>query len=156
MRGLRHRVDRILVLLLQLSKLLIKASLVVCIALCVSFVITFQAGEEEEEEEGRGHRNCNRHITSQSFRGRWTSTGGVRISSASRDTSSSQSALSPALSPLDSCCERPWRVRSSQWAEQVFASHICFSAPRKHLTALSFCGYDTEVWAGGRRGGGGC
>ena len=87
------------------------ASLVACIALCVSFVITFQAGEEEEEEEGRGHRNCNRHITSQSFRGRWTSTGGVRISSASRDTSSSQSALSPALSPLESCCERPWRVR---------------------------------------------
>ena len=38
-------------LLLQLSKLLIKASLVVCIALCVSFVIIFQAGEEEEEEE---------------------------------------------------------------------------------------------------------
>ena len=111
-RGLPRRVDRILVLLLQLSKLLIKASLVVCIALCVSFEIIFQAGEEEEEEEeGRGHRNCNRHITSQSFRGRWTSTGGVRISSASRDTSSSQSALSPALSPLESCCERPWRVR---------------------------------------------
>ena len=41
--------------LLQLSKLLIKASLVVCIALCVSFVITFEAREEEEEEEeGRG------------------------------------------------------------------------------------------------------
>jgi len=43
------------VLLLQLSKLLvIKASLVVCSGLCVSFVITFQAREEEEEEEGRG------------------------------------------------------------------------------------------------------
>ena len=37
--------------LLQLSKLLIKASLVVCIALCVSFVITFQAGEEEERRK---------------------------------------------------------------------------------------------------------
>ena len=138
--------------LLQLSKLLIKASLVVCIALCVSFVITFQAGEEEEEEEGRGHRNCNRHITSQSFRGRWTSTGGVRISSASRDTSSSQSALSPALSPLESCLRTAVEgSRSSQWAslssepEQVVASQICFSAPRKRLTALSFCGYDTEV-----------
>ena len=50
--------------------------------------------------------------------------------------------------------------RSSQWAslssepEQVVASHICFSAPRKRLTALSFCGYDTEVWAGGGGGGG--
>ena len=49
-RGLSRRVDRILVRLLQLSKLLIKASLVVCIALLVSCVITFQAGEEEEEE----------------------------------------------------------------------------------------------------------
>ena len=51
--------------------------------------------------------------------------------------------------------------RSSQWAslssepEQVVASHICFSAPRKRLTALSFCGYDTEGGEGGANGGGG-
>ena len=70
-RGLTHRVDRILVLLLHLSKFLLEASLVVCLGLCERFVIIFpveEEEEEEEEEEGRGHRNRNGNITSQSFR----------------------------------------------------------------------------------------
>jgi len=64
-----HRVDRILVLFLHFSKLLLEASLVVCLGLCERFVIIFPVEEEEEEmEEGRGHRNRNGNITSQSVR----------------------------------------------------------------------------------------
>ena len=47
----------------------------------------FPVEEEEEEEEEEEDEVSFRHITSPSLReGRWTSQGGVRISSASRDT----------------------------------------------------------------------
>jgi len=39
------------VLLLHLSKLLLEASLVVCLGLCERFFIIFPVEEEEEEEE---------------------------------------------------------------------------------------------------------
>ena len=62
----------------------------VCLGLCVSLVMIYPAEDEEEEEEEEEEESF-RHITSQSLReGRWTSQGGVRISSASRDTSPSQ------------------------------------------------------------------
>jgi len=51
----------------------------------------FPAEEEEEEEEEEEDEVSFRHVTYQSLReGRWTSQGGVRISSASRVTCPSQ------------------------------------------------------------------
>ena len=64
-RGLTHRVDRILVLLLHLCKLLLEASLVVCLGLCERFVIIFPVEEEEEEEGGGGRRRRKRSQKSQ-------------------------------------------------------------------------------------------
>ena len=78
-------------LLLQLSKLLLQSLLAVFLGLCVSLAMIFPAEEEEEEEEEEEDEVSFRHVTYQSLReGRWTSQGGVRISSASRVTCPSQ------------------------------------------------------------------
>ena len=80
-------------LLLQLSKLLLQSLLAVFLGLCVSLAMIFPAEEEEKEEEEEEEEDevSFRHVTYQSLReGRWTSQGGVRISSASRVTCPSQ------------------------------------------------------------------